>query len=113
MALRHRGDADEETNLTMDQNALRNLARLKLVARKQFGMDVDVQRMVSDNGYARDMLDRIEQSDDEDTLVLALSMRNDLGLLVSAASEPPPAAVPAAAVREPAAQRKYIGGVRG
>jgi len=73
-----------------------------------------VQRIVTDRAYARGVLERIEQSDDEDTLVLALSIGNDLGLLATAAPEPVAhAATEPAVVRPAAAQRKYIGGVRG
>lgn len=77
-------------------------------------MDVDVQRIVADRAYARGVRERIEQLDDEDTLVLALSIGNDLGLLATAAPEPlVDAATEPAVVPPAAAQRKYIGGVRG
>ena len=99
----------------MDQNALRNLARLKLVARRQFGLDVDIQRIVADRAYAREILDRVEQSEDEDTLVLALSIGSELGMLSGAAAQPAAPAGPVETVvaQQPAAPKKYVGGVRG
>lgn len=91
----------------MDQSLLRNLVKLKVFARRQFGKDVDVERIVADKEYAREILDLVEQSNDEDTLLLALTLKSELGILVAAPAkdESPP--------RKQSAGNKYIGGARG
>lgn len=90
----------------MDQSMLKNLVKLKLFARRQFGKDVDVERIVANKEYAREILDMVEQSDDEETLLLALTLKRDLGIL---AVEPAKAETPPT---KPSVANQYIGGAR-
>lgn len=91
----------------MNQSLLKNLVKLKLFARRQFGQDVDVERIVSNKDYAREILGMVEKSDDEETLLLALTLKSELGLLAAA-----PAKAETVSKKENTGNQ-YIGGARG
>jgi hypothetical protein len=82
--------------------AIRLLARFKLQVRRVLNQTVDLERMRADAAYARTVLHRIEDSaEDEELLVLAMRL-HALLLPKSSAVAPPPAP----------AEQKYLFGAR-
>ena len=57
----------------------RQLARFKLAVRRQLDQTVDLERLVQDPAYAQVRLAQIEEiADDEDLLVMVLTLRHKL-----------------------------------
>jgi hypothetical protein len=82
--------------------AIRLLARFKLQVRRVLNQSVDLERMRADAAYARAVLSRVEDSaEDEELLVLAMRL-HALLLPKSAVVAPPPAP----------AEQKYLFGAR-
>lgn len=99
----------------MDQSLLRELAQLRVMARKQLNLAIDLERFVADREWSRDILRQIEDADDAELVLLSLSVRSKLGLLtMAAAPEPAPAPLPAPVIAEAAgpAPSKYKFGAR-
>ncbi|GAA5174317.1 hypothetical protein GCM10025771_03770 [Niveibacterium umoris] len=90
----------------------RLLARFKLQVRRQLDQSVDLDRLVQDAEYARTRLAEIEDlADDEDLLVMLLTLREQL-LPRAVATAPMPATTPSAAAK-PVESRNYRFGARG
>ena len=90
----------------MDQDTLKLLAKVKVAARKALGLDIDVQRLTHDAKYAAETLAKATQSDDENLVLLAITLQDRFGLLRDA---PPVASNDDAKV----ATDKYKYGARG
>lgn len=88
----------------MDQDTLKLLAKVKVAARKAIGLDIDVQRLTHDAKYAAETLAKATQCDDENLVLLAITLQDRFGLLRDAP--------PAASNDEPNAD-KYKYGARG
>jgi hypothetical protein len=99
----------------MDNDLLKKLAHLKILLKRNGGIAVDITQLVNDRSYARSVLTQAEDCDAEEIVLLALELKDKLGLL--RAPSPKPAIVPAKAeevVKEkPKADAKYIFGTRG
>ena len=97
----------------MDEKArielIRLMARFKLHVRRQLNQTVDLQQLESNPSYAKTPLREIEEAaDDEDLLVMVLSLRE---LLIPKAAAPlssKPNPIPGSAVSE----KKYMFGAR-
>ncbi len=72
----------------MDQDTLKLLAKVKVAARKVLGLEIDVQRLTHDRDYAKQILEKASQSDNEDLVLAAITLEDRFGLL---ADKPPPA----------------------
>jgi hypothetical protein len=110
----------------MDQEKLTLFARVKLVSRKA-GFDLDLARMMSDDGYARQELERFSSSGVDELVAVAKQAMQKLAapvmpaptLEVSAPTVEPTTAVETAAPESPAPEllapeaKKYVLGVRG
>jgi hypothetical protein len=101
----------------MDHEKLKLLAQLKVTSRKA-GFGLDLARLVADHDYARTELDNYMASDSDELVLLALTVKDRLGLM----PQPIPAAAPAATApaEMPAAPdstkkdaKKYVFGPRG
>jgi hypothetical protein len=90
----------------MDQDTLRLLAKVKVAARKTLGLDIDVQRLTHDAAYAKEILEKASQSDDEGLVLAAITLEDKFGLLAEKPGKP-------AAAEEPAPTDKYKFGARG
>lgn len=88
----------------------RLLAKFKLAVRRQLNQSVNLERLRNEPDYAREQLAELEeQVDDEELLVLLLSLRERL---VPQAVVIPPA--PVSTPRVPAEPpKRYVLGVRG
>jgi hypothetical protein len=64
-----------------DYTLLREIARLKLQARKLLRIEIDVEGLVHDARYARGVLTQCESTEDEEFLLLVLTLKQKLGLL--------------------------------
>jgi hypothetical protein len=88
----------------MDHETLKLLAKVKVVARKTMGLDIDIQRLTHEPQYAAEMLAKAMHSDNEDLVLAAITLQDRFGMLKPRAPEP----------REPAElTEKYVFGARG
>ena len=86
----------------MDNDTMQKLARFKIMARRLGGFNVDIFRMAQETGYARDMLQRAQEVESDNLILLAIELYEALGLL----DEPK---AKAAAPREPAPPMEEVG----
>lgn len=100
----------------MEQELLKALAHFKILFRKEKGVPVDLERMLSDPAYGRQVLAQAEECENETLVVLALGIKDKLGYLKVAAAPPPPAASAPAEKKQPVAagadSKKYMYGPR-
>lgn len=72
----------------MDQALLKTLAQFKILLKKEKGLSVDLERMVHDGAYGRELLAAAETSDNEALVLAALTIRDKFGHFGSAAAKP-------------------------
>jgi hypothetical protein len=107
----------------MDQEKLTIFARVKLLSRKA-GFDLDLARMMSDDAYAKQELERYARSGVAELAAIATQAMQKLAPPETAAAPEPPVSVAASpapvpsvtdttAVETAAEQKKYVMGVRG
>jgi hypothetical protein len=92
----------------MEQDLLKVLAQFRILLKKQTGFAADFERLMAEPAYAREVIAKAEDSDNEVLAMLALTLHEKLGLMKA----PPPA--PAAPAR-PASSvdpQKYKFGAR-
>jgi len=65
----------------MDQDTLKLLAKVKVVARKALNLEIDVQRLTHDRDYAADVLGKASVTDNEDLVLAAITLQDKFGLL--------------------------------
>jgi hypothetical protein len=63
----------------MDQALLKTLAQFKILLKKEKGLPVDLEKMVHDAAYARQMLTAAEDSTNETLVLSAVTIRDKLG----------------------------------
>ena len=99
----------------MDSDLLKKLAHLKILLKRNGGIAVDITQLVNDRSYARSILTQAEDSDAEEIVLLALELKDKLGLL--RATPPKPVIAPAktedVAKEKPKTAAKYLFGTRG
>lgn len=96
---------------------MQKLARFKILARRLGGFNVDIFQMAQDDAYARELLMRAQDVDNETLILLALELSDALGLL-ELAEKPKPVLKPApsvapVAVAAVASPSKHFFGARG
>jgi len=89
-------------NNTLSKAELSQLAQFKLLMRQVHQYSVDLSLFVSDQTYAKEVLDLAEDTDQEGLMMLAIELRAQFGLLQAA--KPAPEAVPVVATAEPVAE---------
>lgn len=67
----------------MDNEILKKVAKLGVLARKNGASKLDYNRLLTDKAYANLLLSELEACNDEDMLLLCLSLKVDLGVLPS------------------------------
>lgn len=72
----------------MDNALLRKLASFKILYRKHVDNHLDISRIVSDVFYSEKVLASAEESDNEDLALLALEIKDALGLFEQPESLP-------------------------
>ncbi len=93
----------------MDQTLLKELAHFKVLLRKATQHSTDIERLITDPAYGKQILSLAEEADSEELVVLALELKDKLGLLPQ-----PNAAVKAVEpATAPADTNKYVKGLRG
>jgi len=65
----------------MDSLTMQKLARFKIMARRLGGFNVDIFRMAQDPAHAREMLQRAQEVESENLILLAIELCEALGLL--------------------------------
>jgi hypothetical protein len=101
----------------MDHEKLKLLAQLKVASRKA-GFGLDLSRLVVDQDYARTELDNYMASDNDELVLLALTVKDRLGLMpqsipMRAPAASVPAETPAAPDSTKKDAKKYVFGPRG
>jgi hypothetical protein len=71
----------------MDQALLKTLAQFKILLKKEKGLSADLEKMMHDAAYGRQMLAAAEDSTSEALVLAALTIRDKLGHF-SAAAKP-------------------------
>jgi hypothetical protein len=97
----------------MDQDLLKALAHFKILLKKVKGVQVDLEKLLRDAAYGRQIMALAEESENETLVFVALSIKDKLGHLnvAPAPAAPTPAAKPQD--KKPAApSRKYFYGPR-
>ena len=97
----------------MDNELLKKLAHLKILLKRNGGIAVDITQLIADRAYARDLLTKAEDMDSEEIVLLALDLKDKLGLLapLPASSTAPEKA--ADGEEKPKSAQKYVPGTRG
>lgn len=74
----------------MDNDILKRVAKLGVLARKAGVCGIDFNRLLTERAYANELLSTLEANGDEDLLMLCLQLKRDLGVLpaVTAAQKP-------------------------
>jgi hypothetical protein len=90
----------------MDHELLKLLAHFKILLKKERGVQVDVEKLLHDAAYGRQMLAVAEETQSEALVLLALTIRDKFGHLDVAPA--PRAAEESAAMPG----RKYVHGAR-
>jgi hypothetical protein len=67
--------------ISVDNEVLKKVAKLGVLARKNGVVKLDYNRLLTDRGYANQLLSELEANNDEDLLLLCLSLKVDLGIL--------------------------------
>lgn len=96
----------------MEQELLKALAHFKILFKKEKGVPVDLEKMLGDAAYGRQVLAQAEETANETLVVLALAIKDKLGYLRVAAAAPTPAPVPAEKKPAAADTKKYMYGPR-
>jgi hypothetical protein len=97
----------------MEQELLKSLAHFKILFKKEKGVPADLEKMLSDPAYGRQLLAQAEESENETLVVLALAIKDKLGYLkVAAAPAPAPAKIAAEPKPVAADAKKYMYGPR-
>jgi hypothetical protein len=65
----------------MDNEVLKKVAKLGVLARKQGSVKIDFSRLLTDHDYANQLLNQLEAYNDEELLLLCLKLKVDLGIL--------------------------------
>jgi len=65
----------------MNPELFTTVARFKLLMRSELQIEVDIQRLASDRGYARPVLAQAEASSKEELIALSLKLAVLLGLV--------------------------------
>lgn len=72
----------------MDQALLKTLAQFKILLKKEKGVSADLEKMMQDAAYGRQMLSVAEDSTNETLVLAALTIRDKLGHFSAAAAKP-------------------------
>ena len=63
----------------MDQALLKTLAQFKILLKKEKGLSADLEKMMHDAAYGRQMLAAAEESDNESLVLAAVTIRDKFG----------------------------------
>ncbi len=95
----------------MDQDLLKALAHFKILLKKEKGVQVDLEKLLRDAAYGRQIMALAEESENEALVFVALSIKDKLGHLKVAPAPTAPAAEKPQD-KKPAASGKYFYGPR-
>jgi len=71
----------------MDQALLKTLAQFKILLKKEKGLTADLEKMMQDAAYGRQMLAAAEDSNNETLVLLAVTLRDKFGHFKAAPKE--------------------------
>lgn len=96
----------------MDNALLEQVARLKIRLRRDTGLSLNTRRFFEESSYAQEILERAEDSDDIEIVMLAMELRHRMGWLPPM----PPPPTRRGSSPEPLAERpksgRYLYGAR-
>ena len=90
----------------MDQALLKTLAQFKILLRREKGLTVDLEKMMHDAAYGRQMLAAAEESENEALVLCSVTIRDKFGQFSA------PAPKPAEEKNTEVAAGKYMHGAR-
>lgn len=94
-------------NAALSKAELSQLAQFKLLMRQVHQYSVDLSLFVSDQTYAKEVLDLAEDTDQENLMMMAIELRSQFGLLQAAQPiQPEPPVVEVAPVATPEPESK-------
>jgi hypothetical protein len=97
----------------MDQDLLKALAHFKILLKKVKGVQVDLEKLLRDAAYGRQIMALAEESENETLVFVALSIKDKLGHLRVAPAPAAPAPAEKPQDQKPAAPSgKYFYGPR-
>jgi hypothetical protein len=96
----------------MDNEALKMLAHFKILLKKEKGLALDLQRLMANQDYARQVFTLAEDSENQTLVTIALTLRDKLGLLKPAPVPVPETATPVAEKAPKVNPDKYKFGAR-
>jgi hypothetical protein len=97
----------------MDQDLLKALAHFKILLKKVKGVQVDLEKLLRDAAYGRQIMALAEESENETLVFVALSIKDKLGHLNVAPAPAAPAPAEKPQDKKPAAPSgKYFYGPR-
>ena len=97
----------------MDQSLLKELAQFKVLMKRTSSVSVDISRLIAEPAYGNEILATAEESDNEQLVLMALELKDKLGLLPQPKAGAAPAPAKDDAEEAEGQQKKYIRGVRG
>jgi hypothetical protein len=66
-------------SLAVDQALLKTLAQFKILLKKEKGLTADLEKMMHDSAYGRQMLTAAEDSENETLVLAAITIRDKFG----------------------------------
>jgi hypothetical protein len=72
----------------MDQALLKTLAQFKILLRKEKGLTADLEKMMRDAAYGRQLLAAAEDSENEALVLCSVTIRDKFGHFSAAQSNP-------------------------
>jgi hypothetical protein len=72
----------------MDQALLKTLAQFKILLKKEKGLSADLEKMMHDPAYGRQMLAAAEDSTSEALVLCAVTIRDKFGHFSAASAKP-------------------------
>ena len=96
----------------MDNALIQLIARIKIRLRQEKGFSINTQKFFSDPGYASQVLDMAEDSEEVDLVTLAMDIREKLGWITAPqfVEQVSPASGKAAVKADE--ERRYVFGAR-
>lgn len=89
----------------MEADLLKLLAQLRILMKKERGAQLDLEKLMNDPAYARQVCAQAEESENETLVMVSIALREKLGLLKAGAK-------PAAEKAPEPAKGKYLHGAR-
>lgn len=96
----------------MDNALIQLIARLKIRLRQEKSFSINTQKFFNDHGYAAQVLDIAEESEEVETVTLSMDIREKLGWIVVPSATPRASPPVTADFVQADEERRYVFGAR-